>query len=338
MLSKRLFLKINSITLGSVLVLILIGSVVRSLGAGMGCPDWPKCFGSNIPPTSSTGLPDNYLEIFKNERLSKNERLARTFSGLGFENLAYKITNDPFVLTEQEFDATKAWIEYINRLVGVLIGLFVLINMILSFSYRRENKWIPFTGVLIFVLTGFQGWVGSLVVSTNLLHGFITFHMLLALAILALLIWMNLMVKGRKKIKDKRLFLVCLTLLILFIPQVVLGTEVRGIVDDLIVSSNLRASWASYLTSNLFYIHRSYSWIIFIGALSIFYLINKRGYKEVRSLAVQLVGLVVLAMVAGLVMVRFGFPFWLQPLHLIIATGIFSLLFYLTLRFKISSE
>ena len=337
MLSKKLFLKINSITIGSVLVLILVGSIVRSLGAGMGCPDWPKCFGAYVPPTSPEGLPEDYLEIFRNERLSKNERLAGTFTKLGFDDLAYRITNDPLILTEQEFDTTKAWIEYINRLVGVLIGFFVLANMVLSFSVRKENVWIPVVGVAIFVLTGFQGWVGSLVVSTNLLHGFITFHMLLALLIVALLIWINLKVRNVERIQDKRLFLVCASLLVLFIPQIVLGTEVRGIIDDLLVSNDDRSSWASFLSETSFYVHRSYSWLFFIGVIGVVYLIKKEGYENILRVSIQLLALVVLAMIAGISMVKFGFPFWLQPLHLIIGTGIFSLLFYLTLRFKFSN-
>ncbi|MEM6734777.1 MAG: COX15/CtaA family protein [Bacteroidota bacterium] len=337
MFSQKLLLKINTLTTGSVFVLILIGSVVRSLGAGMGCPDWPKCFGSYVPPTTLMALPDNYLEIFKDQRLRKNERLARTFNRLGFQELAYKITNDPFVLAEQEFDVTKAWIEYINRLVGVLIGFFVFANMVLSFSLRKEDRWVPIAGVAIFILTGFQGWVGSLVVSTNLLHGFITFHMLLALFILSLLIWMNVRIKQLQRFTDKPIFLVCTLLFILCVLQIVLGTEVRGIVDDLIVSSEVRDNWGKYLSVTSFYIHRSYSWLILIGAMVIFYLIKRGGYKRMIPTSLQLLTLVFLAMLAGIGMVLFGFPFWLQPLHLIIATGIFGLLFYLVLRFKISN-
>ncbi len=299
----------------------------------MGCPDWPKCFGSYIPPTSSEGLPDNYQNIFREQRISKNERLAKLFNGLGYEELSKRITEDPAVLIEQEFDTAKAWIEYINRLVGVLIGLFVFLNMILSFAFRKTSVWIPIMGISIFILTGFQGWVGSLVVSTNLLHGFITFHMLLALIIVAFLIWMNVRVKELSTVSNSRLFVLSVATTVLFIPQLILGTEVRGTIDDLLISTLGRSEWANSLT-DIFLIHRSYSWLLLIGAIALFYL--SKGTNEpwmIRS-SKQIVILIVLAMFAGIGMARFSFPFWLQPLHLIFAVGIFSLLFYLTLRLK----
>ena len=269
--------------------------------------------------------------------MSKNERLARTFARLGYGGLADKITSDPFVLQEQEFSVTKAWIEYINRLVGVLIGLFVFANMLLSLSFRRESVSIVVAGVAIFILTGFQGWVGSLVVSTNLLHGFITFHMLLALLILALLIWMNVKARNLEVQHNRTLFILCLVSLLCFIPQIVLGTNVRGLIDDLLVTEGDRAKWAEYIETTSFYVHRSYSWLILVTSIAIFYVIRRYNYSKLKPYAIQLVVLVLVGMIAGLVMVKFGFPFWMQPLHLIVATGIFSLLFYLTLRCKFSN-
>ncbi len=332
MLSKGFFLKINAITLGSVLVLILVGSIVRSMGAGMGCPDWPKCFGNYIPPTSSDQLPADYLDQFRSERLKKNDRLAGMFTKLGYEDLALRITTDPYIQQEHEFDVTKAWIEYINRLVGVLIGLFVFLNMVASFSYK-DKTWIPIVGVLIFVLTGFQGWVGSLVVSTNLLKGFITFHMLLALLIVALLIWMGVKARQKEVVQDRTLFFISIVLFLVFIPQVVLGTEVRHTIDGLLVNEPNRSAWASYLTS-AFLIHRSYSWLILIGSVASFFLVRRRNHVSLNLAAYGLMLIVLATMLFGIIMANFSFPFWTQPLHLLFASGIFSMLFYLILRLK----
>ena len=73
-------------------LLIFIGGLVRVSGAGMGCPDWPKCFGRWIPPTSLSQLPD-YI--------------------------------DP-----EKFNLVLAWVEYLNRLFGALVGLIILITFI----------------------------------------------------------------------------------------------------------------------------------------------------------------------------------------------------------------
>ncbi len=335
MIRKNLFLKINAITLGSVLVLILVGSIVRSMGAGMGCPDWPKCFGSYVPPTSSDQLPYNYLEIFKQQRLAKNVRLASIFTSLGYEGLSNQILTDPAVQIEHEFSVSKAWIEYINRLVGVLIGLLVFLNMIWAFSIKG-NRWIPAVGVIIFLLTGFQGWVGSLVVSTNLLKGFITFHMLLALLIVALLIWMQVRARGMEKIKNKTLYLVVLIAFLLFMPQIILGTEVRHIIDGLLVGESSRSSWVNSLTT-VFLIHRSYSWIVLLSVGAIFVLIIRWEINTLKLPSSLLLGLVITSAITGILMAEFSFPFWAQPMHLLFASGIFSLLFYLILRLKISS-
>lgn len=300
----------------------------------MGCPDWPKCFGSYIPPSSSESLPDNYQDIFRSKRLQKNERLAGIFASLGYQGLAERITDDPLVLEEQEFSYTKAWIEYINRLVGVLIGFLVFANMLYSIGYWRRHRGVTVAGFAIFILTGFQGWVGSLVVSTNLLHGFITFHMLLALFILGLLIWMNIQVRSLQIYKNSRLFWVCLVSLVLFMPQIILGTDVRAIIDELLITEGNRAQWTPYLEKGIFYFHRSYSWIVLVSSITIFYMVRKYDFKSVKPYANQLVVLVIVGMLAGAGMVWFDFPFWMQPLHLIVATGIFSILLFLTLRVR----
>ena len=148
------------ITLFAVYFLILVGASVRASGAGMGCPDWPTCFGSWIPPTSEAQLPANYQEIY---------------ADLGY--------------AETEFNVVKTWIEYLNRLTGVTIGFLILLTAIYSWSVRRHDKAIATASVAAFLMVGFQGWLGSKVVSSNLQPGMITLHMLMALAIVGTLLF-----------------------------------------------------------------------------------------------------------------------------------------------------
>jgi cytochrome c oxidase assembly protein subunit 15 len=165
---KNRFRKVNLISIILLFVLILAGGVVRSTGSGMGCPDWPKCFGMYVPPTSSAELPKDYKDKYVAGRLAKNQRFAKTLDVFGFSDLARRIRDDKSILVPEEFNAAKTWTEYVNRLLGEITGLALLLTAILSFAYRKENKLIIFLCILNVVLVGFQAWLGSIVVSTNL--------------------------------------------------------------------------------------------------------------------------------------------------------------------------
>src|ERR1700730_15685948 len=167
------FQKINLISIVLLFVLILAGGVVRSTGSGMGCPDWPKCFGRYIPPVNSSELPKDYKQKYVSERVAKNQRFAKTLDLFGYGDLARRIREDKSILIPEEFNAAKTWTEYINRLIGEISGLFFVLVAIFSFSYRHENKLIPFLSVLNVLLVGFQAWLGSIVVSTNLVSGIV---------------------------------------------------------------------------------------------------------------------------------------------------------------------
>ena len=134
----RGFRKLCFSTLIAVYFLILVGGIVRSSGSGMGCPDWPRCFGRWTPPTSAGQLPENYKEVNSSFREKKNQKFIHYLRAFGFQATAEKMQQDKSILEEEDFNVTKAWIEYVNRLVGVMIGLLIVAlfwKSILPFSF-----------------------------------------------------------------------------------------------------------------------------------------------------------------------------------------------------------
>ena len=143
--SERRFIRINFITIFVTLLVILAGGIVRSTGSGMGCPDWPKCFDQYIPPTSVSQLPADYKEKFIAGRLEKNEKFAKYLESMGKGDLANQIRHDESIKLPEEFNPAKTWTEYINRLAGAALGIFLIITIITSFAFRKSAKRIILT-------------------------------------------------------------------------------------------------------------------------------------------------------------------------------------------------
>ena len=191
------FRSFSNITILFTYLLIFIGGLVRVSGAGMGCPDWPKCFDRWIPPTNIEQLPDHI---------------------------------DPAL-----FNIVLAWIEYCNRLFGAFVGLLITVTMILALKHHSSNFKIKFTVISAFILTLVQGWLGSVLVHTVLNPITITLHLIFALIIVLLLIYgsqtsyylqfPNLEKQSNYRSGLKTHFLFLLGILIL---EIILGTEIRG--------------------------------------------------------------------------------------------------------------
>lgn len=319
--------RFNLYTIIAVYFLILVGGIVRSMGAGMGCPDWPKCFGSYVPPSSPAELPENYEDLYVSSRLEKNDRLASLLETFGFKELSEKVSQDPRIASVTYFDVQKAWVEYVNRLIGVVIGLLIILNMLFSFKYWKNKRSVVYLAIASFVLVVFQGWIGSLVVSTNLLPGFISFHMMLALLLVALLLLQRFQMVEKVSRVTGRYLLV--SILLLFTLQIIMGVQVRESIDVIKTTTDLpRTTWIAKLGS-VFYVHRSYSLLLMALIGYATYINFKRGYS--KSLFVLLGVAVILEVVFGIIMAYFGVPAFAQPIHLLLGTVAFGVIFYLFL-------
>ena len=80
---SRWFVRFNWIALVLIFLVIVAGSLVRITGSGMGCPDWPKCFGQWVPPTTDEGLPADYKDIYSEKRAQKIDKFSSFLQALG---------------------------------------------------------------------------------------------------------------------------------------------------------------------------------------------------------------------------------------------------------------
>jgi cytochrome c oxidase assembly protein subunit 15 len=327
------------ITLIAVYFLILVGGIVRSTGAGMGCPDWPKCFGTWIPPTSETQLSDTYKQDFVEYRIKKNQQFADYLDALGFESKADQVRNDKSIFAESEFNAAKTWTEYVNRLIGTIVGLLIIINLIASLKYRKRDTRIFILSFLLLVLVIFQGWIGSIVVSTNLLPWMVTFHMLLALLMVVVLIYLAYRVRADRfniSSQPKRRLLNILLIIsgFLILLQIIFGTQVRETIDGIALSLRFmeRETWIG-LAGTSFIIHRSFSILLLAGQLVIVYIAYRNHLTQagISALSGLVLALMVLEAVSGIIMAYFGIPPFVQPVHLLMALAIFGMQFLMIL-------
>jgi len=306
--SERRFRRFGILTIASVFILIFIGGLVRSTGSGMGCPDWPKCFGTWVPPTDVSQLPADYKDRFRVE--------------------GHEIA---------DFDVYKTWTEYVNRLIGVVIGLFIFLTVFFAIPYLKRDKSIFWLSFAAFLLVGFQGWIGSKVVSSNLAHWMVTIHMLIALVIVGLLIYtitrsQNFTVVQLKD--DAALKPLMVMILSVSAIQTISGTQVRENIDSvaLIMGEQNREYWIEAL-GGIFSFHRTFSIVSLVLTI---WMIKK--FKEnfdssslIYRLALSTIILVAMQILSGKVLDNLGFPKMVQSLHLFVGSLIAGAQLFITI-------
>lgn len=330
----RGFRRLAISTLVAVYVLILVGGIVRSTGSGMGCPDWPKCFGKWIPPTDAEQLPDDYKEIYSDYRQKKNERFAKMLSMIGMEETATAILNNPEVLKENDFNASKTLIEYFNRIIGVVIGLLIIGVFIYSIRFWKVQRRLTVVACSSLVLVIFQGWIGSFVVSTNLTPWTITVHMFLALLLVALLVYLVHASVEREEIKSSLGYWWLVASMAMLAVQILLGTQVREAIDAVALTTT-REKWIESIFET-FKVHRSFSWIVLLVHLGFIVRLGKTHGFELFPISIII--LVIVTILTGAGMAFFAIPTFLQPVHLLLATITFGMQFLLLLKMNTKED
>jgi cytochrome c oxidase assembly protein subunit 15 len=331
---QRAFRKSAKIALVLVYLVIIAGAVVRMTGSGMGCPDWPKCFGYYIPPTESSELHfkpnhayDEGIVIIKDEALLVAKKDFNSSKTLNINNW------EPYTAHDYAaFNPIHTWVEYINRLAGALSGIPILIFTILSFWLWRKNKWLTILSIATVFGMAFQAWLGKTVVDSNLAPFKITIHMVMAMVIVAFILY--LIYASKLKFKNQEFDVtfrnIILVTLVLSLVQIVLGTQVRQHIDERVKDIGyIKSLWME--NPNLqFYVHRSFSILILVSNGWLFFRSKKLNLGYTKT---NLLMLCILAeIISGIAMYYFAFPFLSQPLHLVIALIMFGIQFYIYLE------
>ena len=329
---KKNFKFLTRLSLFLVYLVILAGATVRMTGSGMGCPDWPKCFGYYIPPVEQSQVlfqPNSKYKkgemiIFNEEKLLVAKSNFSSSDFIDLKNWDTYEKHDYII-----FNPVHTWIEYINRLIGAISGIPILLFTIISVVYFKKYKHLTFVSILTVICMGFQAWLGKTVVDSNLAPFKITFHMLMALLIIAFLIYL-VNSSSKNTIKRNKIFTNFLFVaIVLTLIQIVLGTQVRQFVDEQANLSYDKFQWFNEIPM-VYEFHRTFSLVVIAVNFGLFYLNKKLNLGN--NYITYVIVLLFIEALSGVVMFYFDFPFGSQTIHLFIASLIFGFQFFILLQ------
>lgn len=339
---QKLLFRFSVVSLVCIYLVIIAGSIVRMTGSGMGCPDWPKCFGYYIPPTDVETLiwsEDHDFEsgnmIIRDEVLWVATVSFTSGSEFQAENWAVYAKHDYAI-----FNPLHTWVEYINRLLGALCGVPVLGLFVLSLFYFKRNPKVTIIAFLGLLLLAFEAWLGKTVVDGNLIPHQITYHMFGAIGLVALFVYLIVELSKReftfKPKRDKGIIVLGVLALSALSVQVYFGTSVRETVDT-IGKMNLVAQpeWIEQL-GLVFKVHRTFSLLV-LGLVG-WYAIRVIQSRSVSTWPRVLLVTIALEAISGAGMAYLGMPEILQPLHLFFALVDIGIILFILMDYLKKTE
>lgn len=308
----------------SVLFLMFVGAIVRATGAGMGCPDWPTCWGRIIPPTSVEQVNFDTLDIPR------------------FQKKAARMGRDPASITREslhsEFNATYVWTEYLNRLCSLPVGIFTLAAAIVGLGeWRRGRKLVTVLSSASLFTVLLTAWMGAKIVYSGLAPGVITAHLALAMALLGLLaycVWAatdqpwHIAMPANARSTSR---LAVAILLVAVVAEGIMGSQIRELTDALAKSHvhTPRHTWIGELeNAPLYLIHRSFSWAILLATAWAWLLSRKHRAGGTGKLENTALAIVCAQMLLGVIMAHIHIYPWVQVLHVGLAAVLLTLIWF----------
>ncbi|MEO0415650.1 MAG: COX15/CtaA family protein [Verrucomicrobiota bacterium] len=288
------------------LLLVFVGAIVRATGAGLGCPDWPRCWGAVIPPWKVEQVNLDKLDFEKFQL--KAERLGRDPA---------EVTPDSIL---DSFNPVHTWTEFVNRLVTIPIGLFAVAAVIFGVLLPKfRDRWqLRLVSVLSLLIILLNAWMGRQIVYSGLKPGVITTHLALAIGLIVILVYGRWVAVGKPKFQRSSplLLISVIGLLLLVVAEGIMGAQVRELTDEL--GKNFqgfdRSMWIDQIEkSSVYLIHRSFSWLIVIATLGCWWGARRLGIVDWRANAVLV--LVLAMMVMGVVLAHVAILPLVQVLH-----------------------
>ena len=321
--AQRLLPRFALLTVVLLYLVVLAGGVVRATKSGMGCPDWPQCYGRLIPPTDVGQIDFSKLDIAR------------------YREAWQRRGHDPLDVTEEtlrrNFSARATWIEFLNRCLGALSGFAALGTLVCALLSRPRN--VKLIALLFgqLVLFGVVAWLGKVVVDTNLMPWKITLHMGLAIALVTTaLIARHWVQPGRGVPVSFSLRWHLIAAFMFTLVQIFLGTQVREAVDHLAPGDCCDGRPEEALGLPLVWHRAGAISVLTLVAVAYFRLKFSPPADAAAPLLVTILGLVVCAEYgAGVLLIWLGLPGWLQPAHLLMAAMLHGMLLTLLLRSRL---
>lgn len=190
---ETLFARLGLIATALALCVVVLGAFVRLSDAGLGCPDWPGCYGH-------LGVPKTEQEV-----LTANE-----------------------LYPERPVEAHKAWKEMIHRYFAGILGLLVFTLAFIAWRNRRDPQQALKLPLFLSVLIIFQALLGMWTVTIKLKPVIVMLHLMGGMATLSLLWWislrhMNLFARLRAGVQTDKLKKLALIGLLIVVAQIMLG-------------------------------------------------------------------------------------------------------------------